>query len=525
MQITMRHLPAVPAGLLVEAIEVEPTGVVMTARPLADGTSCPACGVITRRVHSHYWRTLADLPWHDRRVTWRLKVRRFRCGSCKQRIFAERLPDIVARKGRRTGRLAKAQASIGLALGGEPGARLTSKLSMPVSGDTLLRMIRGLVPPAYPAPRVIGVDDWAWRRGRRYGTIVCDLERRRVIDLLPDRSAAPLRAWLIQRPSIAVVSRDRSGPYAEAARTGAPGAVQVADRWHLIVNASNALRGVLDRHQAKLREAARLCAARVGTPASPSPTQAHPVATVPNTRRQARFEAVMRLHEQGVSIKQIVHRTGVARNAVRRWLRAGEAVPYRRAPAPGMLERHLAFVEEHWGAGQRNSAEIWRALQEHGFAGGYDVVRRWAKRRRGDEKLGPEVVLPSWRVPSSRRAARLLTSDPAALSGPDRLFVDTLREAAPEVRAAADLINAFGRLIRGDDAGALDAWLEQAATTALRGFAEGLRGDHGAVRAAITEPWSNGPVEGHVNRLKLIKRQMFGRAKFDLLRQRVLCAA
>ena len=284
MQFAPVPLPTVPAGLLVEAVAIEPDRVVITARSDVPNASCPACGIAADKVHCHYWRTLADLPWHDRRVVWRLRVRRFRCGRCERRTFAERLPDVAAPKGRRTGRLARAQIAIGLAVGGEPGARLSSRLAMPVSGDTVLRLVRKLPLPPCPAPRVVGVDDWAWRRGRRYGTIVCDLERRRVVDLLPDRSAAPLRAWLERHPGVAVISRDRAGSYAEAARTGAPGAVQVADRWHLLVNASDALHGVLERHQAKLREAARLCAAKGKAPAASSapPTPARPETEAPS---------------------------------------------------------------------------------------------------------------------------------------------------------------------------------------------------------------------------------------------------
>ncbi|OYD80100.1 hypothetical protein CHT98_32985 (plasmid) [Azospirillum brasilense] len=154
-----------------------------------------------------------------------------------------------------------------------------------------------------------------WRRGRRYGTIVCDLERGRVIDLLPDRSAAPLRAWLKRHPTVALVSRDRSGPYAEAIRTGAPGAVQVADRWHLLVNASDTLRSFLDRHHAELREAARLCGAGIRPPACASPPDAtKPSPSSADARRQVRYRMVAQLHAQGLPIKEIVRRTGVARN-------------------------------------------------------------------------------------------------------------------------------------------------------------------------------------------------------------------
>lgn len=525
MQISDHALPLVPAGLQATAIMIEQDRIVVTARTIGTVATCPTCGTGSDHVHSHYWRTIADLPWQGRQIVLRVQVRRFRCRHCGSRIFAERLPEI-ARKERRTGRLALAQAQIGLVLGGEPGARLASKLAMPVSGDTILRLIRKLPPPPCPPPRVIGVDDWAWRRSRRYGTIVCDLERGRVIDLLPDRSAAPLRAWLKRHPTVALVSRDRSGPYAEAIRTGAPGAVQVADRWHLHVNASDALRSFLDRHHAELREAARLCGSGVRPSACAFPPDAmKPSPSNADARRQVRYRMVAQLHAQGLPIKEIVRRTGVARNAVRRWLRAGEAAPYRRFPGPSLLDRYTSFAEAAWRSGRRNAAAIWRALVEQGFEGGYDIVRRWAKRRRMAESERPDAPLPSWRVPSSRRAARLLTSDPTTLSRADRRFVDTVRAIAPSIREVADLINDFGKLLRRQSARSLAAWLEAASATALRNFAQGLAADLDALQAALQEPWSNGPVEGQINRLKLIKRQMFGRAKFDLLRQRVLCTA
>ena len=208
------------------------------------------------------------MPWQGRILYLHLRVRRFRCANrdCRRRIFAERLA-LTQPKARRTLRLREIQQQIGLALGGEPGSRLAARLAMPVSGDTLLRLIRargsGIVSP----PRIIGVDDWAWRRGHRYGTIICDLERRRVIDLLPDRTGETLASWLRQHgEGVAVVSRDRAGAYAEGIRAGAPQAVQIADRWHLMVNASDALRQVLDRHPRVLREAARLCMPPAGTP-------------------------------------------------------------------------------------------------------------------------------------------------------------------------------------------------------------------------------------------------------------------
>jgi transposase len=511
-----------------------PDRFLVIARSSSASAVCPSCGGVSTHGHSSYSRRLADLPWQGRLVELHVCVRRFRCANfhCRRRIFAERLA-ITQPKARRTLRLREIQQQVGLALGGEPGSRLAGQLAMPVSGDTLLRLIRSWTPaPAVP-PRSIGVDDWAWRRGHRYGTIICDLERRRVIDLLPDCTDATLACWLRQHgKSVAVVSRDRAGAYAEGIRTGAPQAVQVADRWHLMVNASEALRRVLDQHSRELREAARFGMPQDGTPLAATRkhravTQSERQRAERHEQRQVRYEEIARLHREGVPIRRITSRLGVARNTVRRWLRAGEAVIYRRAPGASVLDRYRGYVERRWAEGCRNSAQLWRELRDQGFEGGYDIVRRWAIRRRALDTASTdqERPLPSWRVPSSRRAARLLTAPAETLTQTDRQFVDTLTGLSPEIRIAADAVNEFARILRERDAAAFEAWLTAAQTTALRGFVAGIRGDIAAVRAALSRPWSNGPVEGQVNRLKMLKRQMYGRAKFDLLRNRVLSAA
>lgn len=528
MPISNPSLPSVPDGMQVDDLTLDASGLTITARTTATRAACPGCGQLSTRVHSAYWRTLKDLPWHDRSVTWRVKVRRFRCSRCPGRTFVEPVPGFAGVKAQRSDRLAQAQTDIGMVLGGEAGARLSRRLAMPISGDSVLRLIRRRTYAWRAPPRVVGIDDWAWRRGRRYGTIVCDLERGRVLDLLPGRSCEPVRDWLAAHPGIAVVSRDRAGPYAEAARRGAPQAIQVADRWHLRVNASEALRTIVERHQPEIREAARRASwipAATLTAVVPAPPP--PVEDAPQDggRRRQRCEAALRLHGEGQSIKAIARTLGASRNGVRSWIRAGAFVPYRRAPDPSQLDPHLPFVEARWREGEHNAASLYRALRALGFEGGYNIVQRWAKRRRQSLEHDLPAQLPSARIPGTRRITRWLTSDPARLSPDDRRFVVELCGLAPALNAAAEQVRRFAAILRAGEPAALKPWLEEASKGDLRGFAAGLRQDEAAVQAAIEQPWSNGPVEGQVNRLKLIKRSMYGRAGFDLLRQRVLHAA
>ena len=237
-----------------------PERVELAVRATRPEAACPTCLTPSDALHSHYRRHPADLPSLGQAVCLKLSVRRFYCRNpaCPRRTFAEPRPGLLNRRARRTQRLASAQAQVGIALGGEAGARLLHRLAMPASADTVLRLVRGLPLPVAEAPRVVGVDEWALTKCQHYGTILVDLESRRVADLLPERSAPALAAWLQARGSVQVIARDRSGEYARGATLGAPAALQVADRWHLLDN----LRQMLARWLAGLH--GRLAATAAG---------------------------------------------------------------------------------------------------------------------------------------------------------------------------------------------------------------------------------------------------------------------
>lgn len=507
--------------------------VVLVARPKAMETCCPCCGCRTGRVHSHYMRRLADLPWQGRVVEIRLHARRFRCANsqCSRQIFTERLPETVQRKARRTVRLGESQLAIGFAVGGEPGSRLSDRLAMPVSGDTLLRMVRaaGFEPPQ--APRVVGIDDWAWRKGQRYGTIICDLERNRVLDLLPDRNADTVASWLERHPGIEVIARDRAGVYAEGARRGAPDAKQVADRWHLLQNLGEALRLAVGRHRKAVSAAGKAMASEMTGNAEAEPEP--PVETSPKldclrqSRRNQRSEfyaEILQLREAGLSPRQIAPRIGMNVRTVERWLAAGGEPEHRRPPSRSVLmDPFRDYLEKRWEEGQRNGLQLWTEIKHRGFEGSRATVYRWTAARKERSSTAPSNS--RWRPPSRRNCAWLLSEDPTSLDEQTKRFLHHLHENAPELSIAGELARRFAAMIRGDDDTGLDQWIADATGSELASLAAGIGRDIEAVRAAITQPWSTSPVEGQINRLKTIKRQMYGRAAYPLLRSRLLAAA
>ena len=345
-----RLLPLIPAGLAVVQVLPAPERVIIVTQPRSVEAACPGCGTMSRHVHSRYERTLGDLPWQGRPVALRIQARRFRCPDpiCSRRTLAERLSGVAAVAARRTGRLGGLHNCLGLALGGEAGARLAARLAIGASPDTLLRAVRsaGGGTPIPPTPRVLGVDDWAWRRGHRYGTVLVDLGRNEVIDLLPDRQAETFAAWLRRHPGVEVIAR--AGAYADGTRQGAPEAVQVADRWHLLRNLSDAMHALADKYGAAVRRAA-----------PPPPPALRPLNAAARAsrasfgRRQARYEDAVRLRGEGISIRRIAALLGAERKTVRRWLELGQAPSWKKPRRGSALDPYAPCSS---GAGRKAAA-------------------------------------------------------------------------------------------------------------------------------------------------------------------------
>ncbi len=550
MNLLSRLLPD-PALVRLEtwSLEPAPASITVTLRSQSFQIQCPLCGERSKRTHSGYERTLADLPWGEHAITIKLGVRRMFCDNdlCKRRVFTERLPGVAAPWARRTTRLADRLRAVGLALGGSAGVRLARKFELSASRNTLLNLIRQAPMPPIVTPTVLGVDDWALRKRDTYGTVLVDLERHRPVALLPGREADTLAAWLREHPGVEVISRDRSGAFSKGARHGAPGAVQVADRFHLLQNLAEALELVFSTHATDLHaaEQARRDAvlAEHGTVAiAPSEPQAKAklLAGGRRARRLAQHGQVWALYRQGWSGEKIGPHLGISRSTVYRYLRS-EVFPERKGRSDAGHSRLDAWrhaVLEHWNGDRRNSRKMFEDLQQRGYRGSYPTLARYLRRLRAVDTVVTASGLPASARPTLDAAPRqVLTPRTAAWTVLRRVEKRTMESQAllagvrgrsPVLNEAVELAETFIALVRGREVAQLDPWLQQAERSAvppLQRFAKRLRADYKAVQAALSLDWSNGQTEGQINRLKTIKRQMYGRANLDLLERRFLLAA
>jgi len=582
-----------PEGMVIGQVEIAPaqlTVEVISTQPFA---RCPSCGSPSDHVHWKSRRTVHDVPCAGRRVVLRLCVRKFFCRepSCQRKVFAERLPDLVQPWARVSNRLLEELKALGLAASAQVKERLAPRLGMKVKAPTLLRYLRAIPPPAKTSVRVLGIDDFAMKRGDGYGTILVNIETSKPLTLLPDRTAEAVLPWLRSHQEIEVVSRDRASSYADAAKRALPHATQVADRYHLVHNLREHLQQFLDRKRTCLPEIEdsplkavssddRGLASALETQTSVTTSRASPstgsasstdqpqAQVQPNLpqgqmeqerelasltyaerkkkisrdKRSARYAQVRALHQAGMGQRAIGRSLHMSRRIVRRFL-TWETFPERasgsgrRPKGKGKLAPYLAYLRERWNAGEQTSSHLFREIKERGYTGSEALLRRRLCEWRADlpptPRKGParkpRLAAPQGarkRRLSSRGASFLMILPPSKLSEVQQHQVEQMKHTE-DLRTVSLLSQEFVSMLKERQAEALDAWLKRAKAchvTELGSFVNGIRRDYAAVEAAFRLPWNNGIVEGHVNRLKFLKRQMFGRAHLDLLRVKVLHA-
>lgn len=525
---------ALPEGLEITSLTVVDHVLTINVVATASNSICPLCARAATHIRSSYTRRVADLPCAGRRVQLLLHVRKFRCdtASCPRKIFTERLGSFVKAWARKTTRLRESIEAIGLSTCGEGGARLSARLAMTTSPSTVLRCIMALPLPAVGTVSHLGIDDFALRRGRTYGTVLVDLTRHKAIDLLPDRKADTAKAWMQAHPEIDLVSRDRAEDYATAASQGAPQAIQTADRFHLCKNLTEAVEKALARCRAELRKDQK---AQTETSAATSPEEpAPPLVTADGkpysahqTERYDRYQQVVALWEQGAKVKEIAKRVGLGVRTIQRWLSEGTYVEthyYHRHRS--RFEAYEAYVRKRWDEGCHNIQQLWREIKAQGYPHSDRALRAHLEAVRGKKPADlPEAgVLDHF---SAKKVVWLFVRPFEDLLKKEQEELLVMRQASPMAETMYQLVQEFFRLVRSRQGTQLDSWLskvEASAIQELQRFAKGLERDKAAVLAGLTLSHSNGQVEGQVTRIKLIKRMMFGRAGFALLRQRVLHA-
>ncbi len=487
-------------------------------------SKCPYCDKQSKSVHSFYFRKISDLPAFGNTVIIHLKTRKFYCYNlkCERRVFAERFTTHFTPYKRSSDRLREKLLKIALLSGGNAGHKLCKTLNIPASSSTLIRLIHEQPLHLPVPPQAVGIDDWAFRKGINYGTALIDLNRRKIIDLLPDRETQTVANWLTSRPYIKVITRDRFSRYAKAVTLALPKATQVADRWHLIKNMGDALTKLLERKRQEIRTSARLI-----QPASPDVLpKAEPkinLPALPLTKRQLQLKQIKQLRSEGLTIRAIARVLIISRVTVRKYLQLDE--PPRKNGNRTNIESFNDYIQSRMKENKNIEViQLWKEIKQQGYNGGrtavYIHLRDYVKPK-NRIKL-PTLNYITW-VPT--RVSLLLYKKEASLSQKEKELLKEIRDKCPEIGVAQKLAHKFRDIIENKQGDLLCSWMnevQESPVKELKRFAKGLLSDFVAVKNAISLPWSNGPVEGKINKLKTIKRQMYGRASFDLLRKRLV---
>ena len=515
----------------IDRIELHEQTVIVHLHAIEPSAPCPRCGTPGSRVHSRYSRTITDVAFGGRCLVLKLQVRKWICreASCSQRIFAERFPEVVQRYARMTDRLINVLQSIGVTTNGADAARIASSLGLPTTAKTIIRCVLQLPLPSEGEVAKVGIDEWAWKKGHRYGTILVNLEKRRIVQLLAERSVETSKAWLGKHPEIDLVSRDRGKIFRDAATEGAPQAKQVVDRFHLQKNFAEVLEKFFRKQEQALKTATQRSAGKTRSAARTKvPEKIAQERRARHRQRVSMHKRIWKLYRQGYHKEQIAQLVGVSsRKGYRTLEQETPPPPRRRSRSSSIVDPYLSYLTLRWNQGCHNVAKLYEEIVTQGYTGTQRTLQMRLRpfRQQVARPVSKQMII--WaKPPSSRSVALMMVRPEQSRTREQAAYLDQLIQSNEAIAVVFTLAQDFGRLLRKREG---QVRLEQGKATVrasgiakLIAFVDGLADDAEAVANGCTMTWSNGMVEGFVNKVKWIKRSSYGQAGFPLLQRRVL---
>jgi transposase len=509
----------------INSTKIEAGEVIISVSCTQRRNKCPDCNKCSTRLHGYYFRKVKDLPMLGHSVLINLRVGKYYCQNnrCSRKVFTERFTDHFLPYKRTTTRLSEKLLKIALLMGGNPGKKLCDTLNINTSSSSLILQIHQKEIQVSRNSTHIGIDDWAYKKGHTYGTAIIDLEDRRVIDLLPDRATNTVETWLRKRCGIKVVTRDRYTNYAKGVTNGAPNACQVADRWHLLKNMGDAIRKFLERKRQQLRREEIACAEKAGKEQVGTGESQLSTEHCSKDRRFSKLNEIKQLYANGTPIRAIAGIVNMSRNTVKKYIHLDEP-PSKNGPGSEILKFADYFKERIKACPGIEVIQLWKEITKRGYAGSRSVVYEFLKNySRFKNKVNkPYVPRQSW---SAAKVSLLLYKADKKLSDSEQSLLHALKEKSPDINIAFSLVQTLKAIMLNKQGHKLKKWIAKAMKCPiheLKAFAKGLLTDFSAVKNAFSLQWSNGQVEGQINKLKTVKRQMYGRANFNLLRKRII---